>query len=395
MSGDHLKERLDYIDWLRVSAVLLLFPYHTARIFCSKYFYVKNEIVSDLATFFVSFMNLWHMHLFMFLAGIGSFYALRFRTPKAYALERVNRLVIPLVFGILILIPPQAYYRLLSNPARVWPAGFTHNVLRTGYSDGFFSFYPHFFNGIFPKGNLEWGHLWFIVYLFIFSIIAIPVFQYLRNAKGRPLVDNLARIAEKKYGIFIFALPITLFEVLFRWKYPSKMNLVSDWASLLVYFSIFVSGYVVMSDNRFLEAIDRLWRNALLFGLTTAVILILTLDRVTGAANYGIIIYTAAMIIKGFCIWSCLLGFLGFGKHFLNNSGGFLNYAKKAAMPYYILHQTAVITTGFYVTQSDLPMAAKYLAILVIAFITTAGIYEIVVRRFSFIGFFFGMKTNR
>src|SRR5512140_3140440 len=99
------------IDWLRVIAVLLLFPFHTARIFdVWEAFYAKNAEVSAPLTYgIIGFLNQWHMPLFFLLAGASTWFALGFRSGKAYAVERFKRLFVPLVFGLLVIIPPQAY----------------------------------------------------------------------------------------------------------------------------------------------------------------------------------------------------------------------------------------------------------------------------------------------
>jgi hypothetical protein len=88
-------ERRYDVDWLRVLAVLLLFPYHTARIFDTfDNFYVKNDQLSQALTYIIAYANPWHMPLLFLLAGAATYFALRFRSGGQYALERFKRLLV-------------------------------------------------------------------------------------------------------------------------------------------------------------------------------------------------------------------------------------------------------------------------------------------------------------
>ena len=173
------------IDWLRVLAVLLLFPFHTARIFDTfGLWYVKNDTLSEALTYFIAFVHPWHMPLLFLLAGSSTWFALGFRSAGQYTKERFIRLLIPFIFGVLVIVPPQSYLGLLGH---------------TGYSGSFFEWYPNFFSintsdmdGYF-LGGFTPAHLWFIAFLFIFSLLALPLFLYLRRRdSGKRLMGWLA-----------------------------------------------------------------------------------------------------------------------------------------------------------------------------------------------------------
>ena len=55
----------------------------------------------------LDFISVWHMPLLFLLAGASTYFALRKRSNRQYVGERVLRLVVPFVFGIFVLIPPQ------------------------------------------------------------------------------------------------------------------------------------------------------------------------------------------------------------------------------------------------------------------------------------------------
>ena len=153
------------LDWLRVIAVLVLVFFHSSEIFSKGWFHIKNDETSLFFNSLSSFIYIWHMPLFFLVAGASTWFALEFRTGKIYVKERIYRLLVPLIFGILLLIPPQSYYE---------------NKQKINFSGTFLEFYPHFFEGIYPEGNLHWGHLWFLFYLFVFSIGCFKLFLKLK-----------------------------------------------------------------------------------------------------------------------------------------------------------------------------------------------------------------------
>jgi glucan biosynthesis protein C len=147
----------------------MLIPFHTARIFDDWPFYVKSvESIPGLIEF-IKIVNQWHMHLFFLLAGASSYFALKFRSRKEFVIERIKRLFIPLLFGVAVIIPPQSYLRLFDDVRKVWPEWAAQYFIGgPDYQKSFFAFYTDYFNGPFPEGNFEWGHLWFLAYLFVF-----------------------------------------------------------------------------------------------------------------------------------------------------------------------------------------------------------------------------------
>ena len=157
------------IDWLRVIAVvLLLVPYHTYRIFDTfETWYVKNDQLSTALNWFMIFGNAVAMQLLFLLAGAATWFALRRRSGVQYAKERLMRLLIPFVFGVLVLVPPQSYFGLRNH---------------SDYAESFLQYYPRFFEfkledpGGYYLGGFTPGHLWFILYLFVLALVALPLF---------------------------------------------------------------------------------------------------------------------------------------------------------------------------------------------------------------------------
>ena len=248
-SADKPVRRYD-IDWLRLMAVFVLFFFHTARIFDPwENFYVHNDPPSYLLfDVFIGLVRPWGMNLFFLLAGASTYYALQRRSGGQYVQERFKRLFIPFVFGVLVLIPPQSYLGLRSH---------------SGYAKSFFEWFPQFFNlkmddmdGYFLGGH-TWGHLWFILHLFVYSLIVLPLLLYLNRESGRRLIDWLAKAFARPGALFVFPALLILMSAL-----PGDIA----GGDPFIYIPFFVCGYILMSDPRFEETIDRHRTLALILG---------------------------------------------------------------------------------------------------------------------------------
>lgn len=394
-SGPEEPSRYFYIDALRIFAVLLLFPFHTARIFDPWPWYVKSETVSLGLTIFVFFLNQWHMPLFFLLAGASTCLALRFRSPAQYLRERRGRLLVPLFFGILVLIPPQSYYRLFGNPRLVWPGD--RLIAFTGgpqYHKSFLGFYPEFFNGIFPDGNFEWGHLWFLAYLFVFSLLALPLFQYLKSESASKFMARLTDFLQKPVGLIFLFIPVAIIEGSLRGLYPSgHQNLISDWANFLTYGTLFVYGFLFFCAPQNVLGIFKYRRLAFAIAIISSLANLGFHLLLRNSLTPYSIAWIFAMILGALSTWFWLVFLMGLGKRFFDRGGRVLEYGKGSAMPVYVLHQTLIVVIGFYVLKSGIPLWPAYAAILAGSFLASLLLYE-AIRRNKILRVFFGMKGN-
>ncbi|GAB4345272.1 MAG: hypothetical protein Kow0099_25370 [Candidatus Abyssubacteria bacterium] len=381
-------ERLHYIDWLRVLAVMLLFPFHTARVFNNEDFYVKNEVLSRGMDIFISFVHQWHMPLFFLVSGVGTWFALRSRTGGSYLKERVKRLVVPLLFGSCVIVPPQVYLM------RVGGRGYGH-AAEPMFRGSYFEFYPRFFNGIPPEGNWEWAHLWFLAYLFTFSVVALPIFHYLKGDAGKRLISRIVAVCERRGGIFAFAVPLVVIEAALRPIWPGFQNLYNDWANFLFYLTFFVYGYVLCADARFGRAIEKHGRTALVFGVT-CVAFYLAIDAAGLVPGLGYSPgFILLMVLRGFNAWFWLVAILWLGQRYLNFTNKALRYSNDAVLPVYVLHQTVIVVIAYYVVPWQTRVFGKFLFITAASLVGTFLIYDIIVRRTGVTRFLFGMRMKR
>jgi glucan biosynthesis protein C len=372
-------DRQYYIDWLRAGAMFLLIFYHTGRLFDEETWHIKNEQLSSGINTFNRFLDIWQMPLFFILAGASVWYALGNRTPGGFAKERVLRLLVPFIFGILIIIPPQVYFQ------RVFDGDFTGSFL---------SWYPHTFHGTYSMddpstGNLSWHHLWFLVYLFVFSLILLPAFWYFRKEKRKPLISSIARFLERPGAIFLPAIPLILINIALRPTFGwGDHNLIWDWANFLYYMSIVFYGFLIVSDRRIIQVVQRNWFAALVAAaILSPVILLSQIGTLTLSEPVFLALHAAAC-------WCWLVALIGIGNRLLNFTNRVLRYATDAVLPVYILHQTIIVTLGFYVIKWDTGIWPKYFLIAPATLVLSLAIYE-VVRRTIVTRFLFGIKSRK
>ncbi len=384
-------ERHSELDWLRVFAVLLLIFFHTAQIFKSGWFHLKNDTSSHIFNTFSDFIYMWHMPLFFLIAGASTWFAIEFRNEKQYRKERTNRLLIPLLFGILLVIPPQAYYE---------------NLQKMHYTGTFLEFYPHFFEGIYPKGNLHWGHLWFIFYLFIFSLVLVKPFFKWKNNNGNQFISKIADRFGRGHAIFLMVIPIVVIEIALRWLFPGFQTFFTDWANVFHYFTIFIYGFLIFADERLGKAVSRNKKLALMIGVIISIMYIMILPSSNNAfAEFLvdpslaylklhpeiIILYVFRMIFQSVGEWCWLIAMLGYSKKYLSGKKEIIKYPSKIAYPFYIFHQTVIIIIGFHIVQLPINIWSKYILICVFAIPLTYLCCELM-KSNKITRFMFGMK---
>ncbi len=367
----------------RALAMGTIFLFHCARFFDQDDWHVKNLVLSHGLTIFVIFTAQWIMPLFFILSGIGAFYALESRTAGNFIKERLLRLVVPLVFGIFILVPPQVYIERV-----------THNQ----FIGSFLAFYPHYFDGMYGfGGNFAWMglHLWYLEILFIFSLLTLPLFRAARRAKTRDLFAGVASLTEGPWVIIFFVLSLFFME-LFVDAFPESIGIRSfgGW-SPFTYIVFFVIGFFIASDGRFAGAFERYRRVWLLAGIVTSAIGLILIE--TGLLNplprpVTLPIEAGLRVLNS---WFWLSAIMGFGHRYLSWTNRGLAYANQAVLPFYILHQTVIVIVAFFLIGWAAAVPIKYVALAVLSFAVIMALYEGIIRRIGVLRFLFGMKKSR
>ena len=362
--------RRNEIDWIRNICILMLFVYHTAVLFTDfGDFYIKAESSNLFSNIFILLTFSWYMPLLFFLAGASTYFALKKRSGGEYIKERVKRLLIPFIFGIIVIVPPQTYL------ARLWRG--EKNINYFSHLKMFFTNASDFMGF---DGNFSPAHLWFIIFLFAISIAGVLIIKWMKTKTGKVISKKIKPIfLGKRSLLWVLVSLITL-----------EMIPTIGGKGVLTNLLLFILGYAAYSD---IEVIERLSNNRRLFlKLTITTILV-------GAAYFffvrstqtGAVVYALDSILKS--IISLIIGItiVSYGIRYLNKKNGVLDYLNKASFPVYILHQTILLLLAFYILPLTLPSWISIVLIISLSLGLTFISYEIC-RRIKFMDILLGIK---
>jgi peptidoglycan/LPS O-acetylase OafA/YrhL len=375
--------RLHYLDWLRVLAILGVFLFHAVHPFDLFDWHIKNAELSMTVTFFLVLLFPWGMPFFFLIAGTGSWFALRRRTAGQFAFERFKRLLIPYIAGCIVLWPIMLYFQ--------W----RHIILKGEWYGSFQQFVLLHRAGFSPMWFGEVGfHLWFLGFLFCFSLLGLPLFLWLKGKSGQAVLARLAGMCARRGGILVFIIPLLLVRLGLQPFFPEE----HDWADFFYLMSAFVLGYVLFAHEGFTRAIRRDWPILLTIGIVTTVAWVAlaitaeSLDLEAPPRALRDFVLWTVITVNGWC-WTTFMLFVGM--RYLDFSNKWLQYGQEAVLPFFLLHQPVIMAIAFYVVQWDTGIPLKLLTVVIGSFVVTLGIYELLVRRVGPLRALFGMKPLR
>jgi hypothetical protein len=324
------------------------------------------------------FINQWRLPILFVISGMGTAYALSFRSAQQFMKERFMRLYIPLAFGMLAIVPPQVYVERLVNGK---------------YSLSYYDFIISgtFLQGIYPTGNFSWHHLWFLPYLLVFSLLLTPVFIRLRNNPTGKLLQWLRdKIDSQPYFLFTFIVPLYFYEALLEPFFEVTHNLVWDWFNFTRSLTLFFFGFILISIKEvFWNAIEKIWQTVLVTGIisfTCLLIIWLNLEDST-------LVHFIEALISVTNLWAWTLTLFGLAATYLNRKSHHLAYANRAVYPFYILHQTVTVLIGFWIYDETWGLLPKFTLLTIGTFGVSFFFYEFIIRRVRWLWVLFGLKN--
>jgi glucan biosynthesis protein C len=377
--------RLYYLDWLRVLAILTVFVFHCGRFFDLEEWHVKNPTTYFGMNVWTYFLGGWLMPLVFLISGASIFFALGkggrgISAVGKFVKDRTLRLVVPWLVGACTHAALQVYLEY-----RFWGR----------FHGSFLAFLPRYFHGWRDfGGNFAWTgiHLWYLLALFILSLIFLPLFVWLKASSGKRLLSWFGGFLAKPGVVYLLAVPGTL---LIRYLDPDRFWTSRDWGgwALPLYIPFFLAGFLIVSHEGLQSRIRRQRWLSLAAGVVLFVadlIVVLTL----GDPDFGTPIYPLFFSLFSLYSWCFVLAILGFGMQHLTVNTPFLRYANEAVLPFYILHQTVIISIGFFVVRWAIPDLLKFVLIAASSFFLIMILYEFLVRRYNVMRFLFGMKLR-
>jgi hypothetical protein len=328
---------------------------------------------------------------------------MRSRTAWAFAAERLGRLGIPFLTGLVLLVPTMFYLEHLAQP---------------GFHQSYGRFWLAFLNvpaiaaGLLPQGHWTSGgvgfdpaHLWFLYVLLVFSLALLPLFRYLRGQRGTRLVGWAAEQAARHplAMLAVAAVPVIVTEAVF-----GPDGITGGWERLAYVFP-FAYGFLIASDARFESALSRArWSALAVAAAATAGLLgwaVVAGPGVVSGAEPG---WPA---LQGLAGWAWLAAIVGFAAAFSarRRQAGTATprpalareprwqraagYANQAVLPFYLLHEPVIVAFAWIIVRWHAPILVKYPVLVAASFTATLVIYELAVRRYRITRLLFGMKA--
>jgi len=356
-------KRLYYIDWLRVLVVLALIPFHASLTYLRYGVVYIKEPVSGLASlpFLIIEVPLgdFFMTLLFFVSGVASYHSFNKRGTGLYIGERAQKLALPFGLGYILLCPVTAYIQALYE----------------GFQGGFISFLPRFF-WYDTYHYLGYGHLWFLLYLFVFSIICVPLFKWWQAEGGH--LERIGAFFSKGNRLLLPIAFIVLLEVYLRPRFhPDAFIIAGDWANVSVYLSLFIFGYVYAADSRIQEKVKEYFKLSAVFGIMGLAALYYV--NIHSQMFWSDASYLGVLWVWAKGVYECagIIFLLNFRRLCLNRKSRALTYLNRASFTIYIFHYLPVNFFTWLFIRLQMPIFAKYLLVVSLSYLAVFCIWEL------------------
>ena len=374
--------RMYELDWLRVIVTINLIPFHVAWMMTSVNgfsFVEKGTITWNILHGYVSFISPLHMYLLLLVAGTSTFLSLSRRSPGQYALERVKRLLIPLLTFMILLFPVLGYF---------WPPA--QYAIGIGYLKQFWPWCLTTTLNSPISGGPNWGHMWFVGYLLIYSLVLLPLLLRIRSGKCRVVESVSDFLTEGKGRLFLVGIPVALTFALLSPIWPFfRNNLYSDWGYFTYNMTAFFLGFIIARDQRWMKSFDRHVAVSLVLGiLFSAAKLYMKYCLPAFSTPAYNLSYAFYSLVAGFNTWFWVVAVLSITHRRLPFTNRFLKYFSRISYPFYIFHLVTISVAGYFITRMRLGTVIEFLVLCVTAFTISVICCELVksnrVTRFLF-----------
>ncbi|WP_409304283.1 acyltransferase family protein [Peribacillus sp. SCS-155] len=369
MTENNVSKRYVDLDYIRVIVTVLVVLYHCTMFVNPFPWHIKNnELDSSYILGFGLMVGTWFMPIFFAISGISTFHALQKRSSKEFVLERIVRLGLPIIFGALILAPPQVYIERVSH----------HQ-----FNGTFLDFLPHYFDGLYLEiggtGNFAFMglHLWYLLALLTFSLLTLPFIKWIEKSSS------------SSFGFrHYLLLPLVL---LIEAVFLNAVNL-GGWG-LLFYLVIYMYGYIYFSHPSFRDFIRG---RGIIFGAAALFTSTVYIGWFMSGVPFHSGIFSAVFtLVKVLNCWNWLLFIFWLGDRYFTASNILVKYGNKASLPIYILHQPVIVILGFLIYQMQWPIIVKLLILFAVTSTLVIAVYHFMIQRTEFMGLLFGIHNKQ
>ena len=369
-TGRSVARRPD-LDWIRVCAFGLLILYHVGLVYGPFDWHIRSTHIFERMREGVLITQPWRLTLLFLVSGA----ALRFMSSGKPAGEvlsaRVRRLVPPLLFGVVVLVPIQSWIEATDKGSwsRSLPAWVAQQFSPQGLAAG-----------------VPVNHLWFLVYIAAYPAVALPLLW-------RPdWTEALERTLERALsGWRLLAIPALYLVVARCWLYyycGITNGLGHDWYNHVQSLGAFLFGFLLARRAAVWRDFERLrWAGLAIAAVALPTAILQSLHP--GGGAFHEIPRNAVFALDQ---WASIVAILGFAsRHLRQASTPALRYLNDAVFPCYLAHQTVLVVAVWILKPARLPAPVEIIALVSATFGVSLLIYE-AVRRVPAIRPLWGLK---
>ncbi|WP_435203211.1 acyltransferase family protein [Qipengyuania sp. 902] len=363
------------LDWLRIGAFALLIVYHVGMFFVPWGWHVKAAEPVEWAVWPMMAINPWRLLLLFVISGVVSRALMtKLVTPGGFAKSRSIRLAVPLLAGMVLFVAPQPWFELRDQG--VYGAGFPQFWLNDYFE----------FGGSRGTPLPTWNHLWFVAYLWIYSLL-FAVLAMLPSALRMHLQVAFDSLFSGWRLVILPVAWLALSRLILHPAFGETHALIDDPYAHATYGFAFFFGVALARSTTAWNAILTHWRRFL--SLAVLACMVFFAVNTVGADMAGE--QPARAIARSVLAWSVILGLLGLAQTRLHRGGPMRRYLTEAIFPYYIAHQTIIVAAGFWLKEAGAQNGIAFSAILLTTLIGCALTYEIA-RRVDWLRPLLGLK---
>lgn len=356
--------RLPFLDGLRVAAFALLIPYHVGMYYVTWDWHVKSPAASSALEPFMQLSSPWRLGLLFLIAGAAMQGLFAKRGVWGTLQDRTLRLLLPLVFGMAVIVTPQAYFEVLTKvPAQLPGDG--------GYLDFWWAYLQ---GGKYCRGNdcmdvPTWNHLWFLPYLWLYASLGALVAACIRWQPRAVAPPDWA-------WLLLPAVPLALLRVFVKPLFPIEHDLVHDLYNHLQYGLLFAIGWASRTP---LAA--GLWDAALRLRWVALGIALLGWAALQAySAHYDAseppaAVIAAARTVRASLTWWAIVAACGWAQRAFRRESPGLRQASAAVFCLYILHQSVIVVLSQWLKPLALPWGLEALLLVGLTLALCAAAY--------------------
>lgn len=381
-----IQQRRVDLDWLRIGAFAILILYHTGMYYVAEWeWHVKNAVTYAWLQDLMKLTNPWRMSLLFLISGMALALIRPTQSVWQLAQSRSSRLLVPLVFGMFVVVAPQVYYQ--AQAAQLVVPSYPQFWLE--YINPHTTLLPEMHT---PLGLLTWNHLWFLPYLWWYSLMILPLHRPLQQ-----LANACAAVPLWLFALLIVSLHITALWTL-REAYPPSNALVDDWYNHAKYGLAFVTGYLLVLQGHWWQRLAQLrWICLLVALLGYALVVLDNHDVFDDLDEHNLLLqltYSGCSVLNH---WAWLAAALGFAATHLQRpsfdaTGQWRRYASKAILPWYMLHQTLIVVLAVKLQALNLPDSIEVVLLVLSTVVGCVLGYE-VMRRIPLLSWLIGAES--